>query len=91
MLIGRLSGLPFTIFERLNVFGHQRFERDQPEHYDLVRVRQRLAHNLVRKQHCIGVARIGYSNVTLDAALTKRSTYKVGSCLWVYSPVATSK
>ena len=87
--LGRMPRLPFTIFERDNIGGHQSLQRDQLAYRDQLRERQKWAYDLVRQHHTATISRLSRANDRITAALNRQPIWKAGDWVWVYNSAST--
>ena len=76
--MGRLPFLPLTVFDPLNVGGHQSLKRDQLAYIDLATARQQRAYRAVRELHTIDVSRLNRRNAPIMDALCRSPPFTVG-------------
>lgn len=89
--IGRLPQLPLTVFERLNIGGHQRLNHDILVYYDIATDRHRRACNLVRELHTISLSRLEGRNYLLATALYGEKIFAIDRWVWLYNTSATTR
>ena len=66
--MGRLPGLPLTMFERTAVFGYQGLARYHLTYCDVTTDRQQCAYDIVREHHALAVSLVERRNSTLSDA-----------------------
>ena len=76
--MGRLRCPPLTMFERTDVFGNQRLDRDHLACYDLTTNCQQRAYDTVREHHVFTDSRVERGNSALSDALRAVLNFAVG-------------
>ena len=87
--MGRLPRVPFTVFERTGVAGHQSLASDHLTYCDLATDRQQRANDIVRKHHALTVSRVNRRNSALADALRPAPKLAVGGWSWVCNSAST--